>query len=204
MPRTKDDYVFFWRTTDRAGWAAQWYKHAPFTATVELPAPYGECTFAFPTAEHWMMAQKALLFGDLDAFWLVVGVEDPIPGPAGSDDARMRTYVDRQSPPGPKAAKALGRAVRGFDEQVWERERERVVREGNLEKFRQNAREREMLLGTGERMIVEASPRDRIWGVGFKEENAMRNRERWGLNLLGKALMEVRAIMRAEAEAEEA
>ncbi|OCH86240.1 hypothetical protein OBBRIDRAFT_738356 [Obba rivulosa] len=175
MPRVKDDYVFFMKTNGRTGWAAQWYRRAPFTVPVTLPAPFGERTFTFPTTEHWMMAQKALLFGDMDVFWCVVG-----------------------SPPAPKAAKALGRAVRDFDEAVWVRERERIVREGNLHKFRQNERERTALLATGEKIIVEASPRDRIWGIGFKEENAMRNKEQWGLNLLGKALMEVRGILGAE------
>jgi predicted NAD-dependent protein-ADP-ribosyltransferase YbiA (DUF1768 family) len=51
---------------------------------------------------------------------------------------------------------------------------------------------RRMLLATGERELVEASPSDRIWGVGFAERDAQRNRHRWGQNLLGRALMDVR------------
>ena len=54
------------------------------------------------------------------------------------------------------------------------------------------------MLGTGERMIVEASPLDRIWGVGFGEKRALSVKQSWGLNLLGRALMDVRRILREE------
>lgn len=56
----------------------------------------------------------------------------------------------------------------------------------------------EWLLATGQRELVEASPGDRIWGVGFKERDAGTNRHRWGQNLLGKALMVVRTRLREE------
>jgi ribA/ribD-fused uncharacterized protein len=59
-----------------------------------------------------------------------------------------------------------------------------------------------MLLATGERELVEASPLDRIWGVGFAEKSAERNRHRWGQNLLGRALMDVRARLREEGREE--
>lgn len=61
---------------------------------------------------------------------------------------------------------------------------------------------RKWLLATDERELVEASPLDRIWGVGFGEKNAGANRHRWGQNLLGKALMEVRTRLREEESAE--
>jgi ribA/ribD-fused uncharacterized protein len=57
---------------------------------------------------------------------------------------------------------------------------------------------RRMLLATGERELVEASPFDRIWGLGFAEKDAQRNRHRWGQNLLGRALMDVRTRLREE------
>jgi ribA/ribD-fused uncharacterized protein len=57
---------------------------------------------------------------------------------------------------------------------------------------------RGLLLATGERELVEASPSDRIWGVGYVEKDAGRNRVKWGQNLLGKALMEVRGRIREE------
>lgn len=62
----------------------------------------------------------------------------------------------------------------------------------------QNGDLRKQLLATGTRDLVEASPRDRIWGIGFGWKNAEKQRQRWGLNLLGKALVEVRERLRGE------
>lgn len=105
----------------------------------------------------------------------------------------------------PGKQKALGRQVAGFDEDIWKQHREQIVEEGNWWKFKggeegcvECARMRSKLLATGERELVEASPRDRIWGVGFGKENAEANRGSWGLNLLGKALMKVRERLRME------
>jgi ribA/ribD-fused uncharacterized protein len=81
----------------------------------------------------------------------------------------------------------------------------RIVEEGNYHKFTisEDAESlRAMLLATGERELVEASPMDRIWGVGFAADNAGQNRVRWGQNLLGKALMNVRAKLREETKRE--
>jgi ribA/ribD-fused uncharacterized protein len=132
---------------------------------------------SYPSAEHFMMAGKASLFGDAETA------------------ARIRQA------PHPGAAKALGRQVRGFDERRWAKHRVELVVTGNLAKFSQHADLREFLLGTGDRVIVEASPRDPIWGIGLaaNDQRAM-SPEQWpGLNLLGFALMEVRHRLQAQA-----
>ncbi|ROV91361.1 hypothetical protein VMCG_09678 [Cytospora schulzeri] len=103
----------------------------------------------------------------------------------------------------PHKAKELGRGVREFDEDVWVRERYRIVEEATWLKVTRPVNDEEMklralLLGTGDRELVEASPFDRIWGVGFRAKDAGRNREQWGLNLLGKALMAIRERLRKE------
>jgi ribA/ribD-fused uncharacterized protein len=75
------------------------------------------------------------------------------------------------------------------------------VTQGNYHKFTvsRDAQElKNMLLATGERELVEASPYDRIWGIGFAERDAEGSRHWWGQNLLGKALMEVRRRLREE------
>ncbi|KAH7138784.1 hypothetical protein B0J11DRAFT_423079 [Dendryphion nanum] len=129
------------------------------------------------TAEMWMMVGKARLFGDEKIA-----------------QAMLAT-------PNPKTCKSLGRQVANFDDKVWNRERERIVEEGNYLKFTKSneaAELRRLLLETGERELVEASPMDRIWGVGFGEKNAGKNRHRWGLNLLGVVLMRVRERLREE------
>ncbi len=124
------------------------------------------------------MLQKALLFGDT-----AIG-RDILSIPSGSSDLRK--------------VKALGRKVQNFDEETWVKERYRIVVEGNLHKFRANEGLREKLLKTGDKILVEASPRDRIWGVGFGAKNAVAQKDRWGQNLLGKALEEVRQILASQ------
>ena len=129
----------------------------------------------YPTAEHFMMAAKARLFNDRENEALILNASHP------------------------KQAKELGRKVRGFDEATWIRERYRLVVEGNLAKFSQNAGLKEFLLGTGKRLLVEASPYDRIWGIGLAADHADAEKPAaWkGLNQLGFALMEVRAKLQA-------
>lgn len=140
------------------------------------PAAFTVDGLAYPSAEHFMMAGKALLFGDAETA------------------ARIREA------PHPAAAKALGRQVRGFREERWAEHRFALVVTGNLAKFGQHRDLREFLLGTGDQVLVEASPRDRIWGIGLAaaDERAL-SPGRWrGLNLLGFALMEVRHRLRAQ------
>ena len=96
----------------------------------------------------------------------------------------------------PGEAKALGRKVRGFDQGVWDEKCDGVVEEGNWLKFSQNESLRDVLLGTGDRELVETSPNDRLWGVGFNSEEAEGREEEWGENKLGKALMMVRDRLR--------
>jgi ribA/ribD-fused uncharacterized protein len=138
-------------------------------------APFEVAGERYATAEHWMMAEKARLFRDPDA---------------------QRAAIDA---PNPALAKAAGRTVRDFDESVWARERFEIVVRGNVHKFAAHQDLQEFLLRTGSRVLVEASPRDRLWGIGMgaKNENA-ENPAAWrGLNLLGFALMEARERLRA-------
>ena len=102
--------------------------------------------------------------------------------------------------PEPEKQKALGRKVKGFDNKIWNAKREKIVENGNWWKFTQSKEGdlRKMLLETGGRLLVEASPYDRIWGVGYGAANAEANRGDWGGNLLGKALMRVRDRLQAE------
>lgn len=98
---------------------------------------------------------------------------------------------------GPAEAKALGREVSNFDQQVWDGNCDGVVERGNLLKFQQDQRLKDILLGTGKRFIVETSPNDRVWGIGFNTEDALKNESEWGENKFGKALMKVREQLAA-------
>ncbi|BAP45648.1 putative uncharacterized protein [Pseudomonas sp. StFLB209] len=157
-------FLFFWghqrsKTAVTASCFSQWFE-AGFTVEDQY----------YPTAEHFMMAEKAALFDDQD----------------------IREQV--LNAPTPNAAKALGRKVRGFDNEVWLQHRYDIVVRANQAKFSQNSQLMEYLLQTGSRVIVEASPVDNIWGIGLAQDNADANNPNlWkGLNLLGFALMQVR------------
>lgn len=117
----------------------------------------------------------------------------------------------------PKAIKALGRVVAPFVQETWLENRERIVGEASYFKFKNGKAVveierdevwkvddlRKVLLETGKRELVEASPFDKIWGVGFGPDKAEKNRGKWGLNLLGKALMEARGRLRDEQKGDE-
>ncbi|MET9826112.1 MULTISPECIES: NADAR family protein [Streptomyces] len=138
------------------------------------PSPFTVAGVRYATAEHWMMAGKARLFDDAEAERRVLAAGHP----AG--------------------AKKAGRLVRGFDEAVWERERFRIVVEGSVHKFASDPALRAFLLNTGDRVLVEASPVDRVWGIGLAADDAAAtDPERWrGPNLLGFALMAARERLR--------
>ncbi|MDF1548474.1 MAG: NADAR family protein, partial [Bacteroidales bacterium] len=94
----------------------------------------------------------------------------------------------------PQQVKALGRKISNFDEKTWKANRFEIVRQGNLLKFSQNVDLKEFILSTGDKILVEASPVDPIWGIGLVKDNPnAAHPENWkGTNLLGFALMEVR------------
>ncbi|WP_280882569.1 NADAR family protein [Streptomyces pseudovenezuelae] len=167
----KVKYLHFWGHRARAdgqvgsSCLSQWW-----------PAPFTVDGVVYGTAEHWMMARKARLFGDAEAERRVLAADHP------------------------SQAKKAGRLVRGFDEATWERERFGIVVEGSVHKFAAHAELREFLLTTGTRVLVEASPVDRVWGIGLAADDpAAEDPGRWrGPNLLGFALMEARARLRGE------
>lgn len=124
----------------------------------------------YKTAEHWMMAKKAELFQDEEVLEKILQADSPA------------------------EAKKLGRDVRNYDNKLWLENRYEIVKQGNYHKFSQNKDLKTFLLNTKDRVLVEASPVDSIWGIGMASDHKdALNPEKWqGLNLLGFALMEVR------------
>jgi ribA/ribD-fused uncharacterized protein len=137
-------------------------------------APFEVDGVRYPTAEHWMMAGKAKLFGDPGAL------------------ARITATAS------PSVAKKEGRLVQNFIPDTWNRYKYELVVVGNWHKFSQNDELKRFLLETGDQVLVEASPLDRVWGIGLgADKPAARNPQTWkGENLLGFALMEVREKLR--------
>jgi hypothetical protein len=127
----------------------------------------------YVTAEQFMMAEKARLFGD---------------------DAALAEILAE-----PEAAKvkALGRKVRGYDDARWGARRVEAVTVGSIAKFSSSPELKAFLLATGDAVLVEAAPRDRIWGVGLGRESPLISEpRRWrGRNLLGFALMRARSVV---------
>lgn len=133
-------------------------------------APFTVDGVVYRTCEHYMMAAKARLF----------------------DDPEMEAKILAAGHP--RTAKRFGRQVRGFEQERWEAERFGIVVDANVGKFGEHEDLRAFLLGTRKRVLVEASPTDRIWGIGLTRDDPRADRpSRWrGLNLLGFALMETR------------
>ena len=157
-------YVFFWGHTPPKTGVNQ----SCFSQW--YPARFEEHGCSFATAEHYMMYHKAKLFGD--------------------DAIAAKVLLAKT----PGEAKKLGRLVEGFDNDVWEANRFEIVVKANELKFAQNPELKDFLLGTGKRVLVEASPVDKIWGIGLAADHEhCEQPKRWrGQNLLGYALMVVR------------
>ncbi len=136
-------------------------------------SPFTIDCLEYRTAEHWMMAEKARLF---------------------SNEELRRRIIACNSP---GEAKALGRMVENFDEETWIAHREAIVLEGSIHKFSQHPDLRTFLLSTGDRVLVEASPVDPIWGIGLAADDPRATDPgKWrGLNLLGFALMKTRDLL---------
>jgi ribA/ribD-fused uncharacterized protein len=163
------EFLFFWgHQPNKDGSVgkscfSQWY-----------PAPFLVDGVRYLTAEHWMMAGKARLFGDEATLAKILSLDHP------------------------GAAKSLGRQVQGFEQAKWMAVARRIVTEGNIAKFGQNQALGDFLLDTGDQVLVEASPHDRIWGIGLAADDPLaQHPDTWqGENLLGFALMDAREALR--------
>ena len=126
--------------------------------------------------EQRMMHAKALFFGDEETATLIMNATEP------------------------KEQKKLGRTVKNFDEVAWNNIADLVVYNANLAKFSQNDELKQKLLATGDKLIVECSPYDSIWGNGLDISTTLITRVNdWkGANRLGQAIMRVRDYLKSE------
>jgi ribA/ribD-fused uncharacterized protein len=124
----------------------------------------------FKSSEHYYMYYKAIQFGDLQIAEKIL-------------DAKF-----------PYKAKKLGAQVSNYDDRIWKKHREQVMENGLTLKFTQHQDLRNRLVATSPKILVEASPYDKVWGVGLSEDDPRINDPiKWkGKNLLGKVLMRVR------------
>lgn len=170
-----DDYTFFW-----AGPFSNWH---PSEFTMGFPESMDKILpkrrVTFNCAEQAMMYSKALIFKDYDSMEKILAAKEP------------------------GKQKALGRAVANYDEARWVNCREWIVTSILCAKFRKNPELLEVLLNTGNRHIVEASPYDKVWGIamGVDKYPAILDKNNWkGQNLLGECLMDARRRLKANAD----
>ncbi|KAI6780419.1 uncharacterized protein J7T54_007268 [Emericellopsis cladophorae] len=182
----QDEFIFFYFPNAPYGEFCPWY-FGPFTVSqAEIASLIGQpCelsganeTITFNCAEQFMMYCKAGRFRDF---------------------VRQLRIMATASP---KEQKRLGKNTIGCCDRQWDDVKSKVVVAGNVAKFGQNEGLKAKLLATGDRVLVEASSKDRVWGIGFKEKHAMGHRAEWGENRLGEALMVVRERLRREEEAQ--
>jgi ribA/ribD-fused uncharacterized protein len=153
------------------------YGHTPNSTGHNVFSNFFLCKFTdsngtkFNCTEQYMMAGKALLFND------------------------KKSYEKIMSSANPVEIKSLGRKVKNFNEDIWDSKKFSLVKDGVLLKFSQNEHFKQILLKTGDAVLAEASPYDKIWGIGLSRKTAeiLNDSTKWkGENLLGKILMQVR------------
>jgi len=166
-----------YNTTERIQFLFFW-GHQPAKNNIVTQSCFSQWWYAsfeidqvvYATAEHWMMAEKARLF----------------------NNETIREKILQCNTPA--EAKKMGRLINGFIPETWDEHKSTIVVKGNLAKFSQHKELGEFLINTGDKVLVEASPVDSIWGIGMAADNLnIENPLLWkGENLLGYALMEVR------------
>ncbi|MNE30700.1 Swarming motility protein YbiA [compost metagenome] len=163
--KEKIKYLFFWgHQPSKDGSITQ----SCFSQWWQSPFELNDITYK--TAEHWMMAEKARLFGDSITLEKILKAKTPA------------------------EAKKMGRLVNHFNPAIWDSHKFQIVVNGNFHKFSQHEGLKSFLINTKDRVLVEASPVDNIWGIGMAaDHDHIENPLKWkGENLLGYALMEVR------------
>jgi len=121
----------------------------------------------FNCGEQFMMYKKAITFNDYET----------------AEKVLIEQY--------PRNQKKLGRLVKNFNAKTWSNLCYNIVKDGLREKFNQNPEMKAYLLSCKDTIIVEASPEDKIWGIGYGEWEALDNIDNWGENLLGRMLTEL-------------
>ena len=151
-----------------------WKNRSPFSNW--YPSRFTHNGITYTRGEQYMMYQKAMLFGDTEIAQQILDTDNPA------------------------EQKDLGRKVRNYDDSIWSAKRVDIMVDGLYAKFSQNEKLRAALLDTGFTEIAEASPMDRIWGIGYAEDHPYAlDKTKWtGQNLLGIVLMRVRDKIRED------
>ena len=152
-----------------------------FFGKTNIFSQFYPCTFVvdgntYCCTEQYMHEQKAILFEDYDVASKIMQTKNPI------------------------TMKRLGRRVSNFKQSVWEEEAKKIVKRANMAKYSQNPALKRKLYATYPKVLVEANPYDKIWGMGLSSDDPRaKNKRSWrGKNLLGYILTEVRNLLLLE------
>lgn len=164
---SQENFTFFWKADSPF---SQFHPAKFHGRPLFITKKDDEKGYTFQHCEQWMMFNKAKLFNDEINAKKILEAREPI------------------------QCKKLGRKVENFQEDIWKQENERIVLEGNRLKFTQNQNLLEKLIETEGTTLVEASPRDCLYGIGLSATNPKaQNRSTWrGKNLLGELLTKLR------------
>jgi ribA/ribD-fused uncharacterized protein len=184
---SKESLLFFGHTAAKA--IAQTGHERNLYLSNWAPSPFTDNHgHEFVSSEQYMMWRKARIFGDKEMAKNILSV-------ATNKDLDLS---DKEWSKKMMAIKKMGRQVSNFDQDIWNKKRQGVMYKGLMLKFSQHKPSKRALLKTGDRLIAEAAPRDRIWGIGMSASNPLaQDPKNWkGQNLLGKTLMEVRSALK--------
>lgn len=168
-----DKYVLFWKEDPFCNFTRCRIKFAdPYFVPLE------DDILEFTSSEQLFMWFKAKYFGD--------------------EETAQKIYLSRS----PQDARKLGRLVRNYDDRRWDSVRVMYMTRAVNAKFLQNADLRKQLLDTkyDGKTFVEVAYYDRIWGIGYNEEDALGNIAYWGRNELGKILTDLRDRLKSNEE----
>ncbi len=167
MQTLQNKYLFFWSHSERGSNVTKACLSQWYPSYMIID------NVPYCNVEQYLMAEKARTFGDTETEQKILKTSDP------------------------KEIKELGREVKDYDDQIWAAKRKDVAFKANTVKFASHTHLRKFLFETKIWTLVEASPYDRIWGIGYNEAHALKvSPDQWGQNLLGQVLMEVRANLK--------
>lgn len=163
--RMDENFAMFWR-----GPLSQWWASKFTVDGVE-----------YNCAEQYMMAMKAKLFGDHATLEKIMNARGP-----WNTQGEFNAY--------PRDQKEFGRRVENFEFAKWDAVNMDIVFRANAARYQNDEQFWEMLRHTGDRLIVEASPYDTVWGIGLDVDHPDAfNKVAWrGENRLGRVLTSVR------------
>ena len=168
--------IFFWKPHQNDGYLGNWY-----------PSPFTVDSKNFINSEHYFMWKKVMLFEPTREAEILSATDPKTMKDIGRRAEELLLLQARQ------CRLDRSQSVKNYDDKIWDEKRYEIMKEALFHKFSQNPKLLNNLLWTGDAQLVEASPFDRIWGIGITAVEALMDKPWRGQNLLGKALMETRA-----------